>query len=226
MICPHCNCNFWEDWTDSDTLVWNDENIGQGIQHTACPNCNRLIVKVYEGKVNVHGEVFEINDDDELPVDYSEFLVYPNQSKLELPEEIPEKYKADYIEAMAVVEISPKASAAISRRLLQNLLQDELGIKGTNLSRQIDTFLETPNIPSHLSKSVDAIRNIGNFAAHPNKETKTGELINVEPGEADWLLEVLLSLFDFQFIQPKRIEKRRNDLNTKLRSMGKPEMKG
>ena len=206
--------------------MWNYENKGQGIKHTPCPNCGKLIIIVIEGKVDPEAAEFERDDEDELPIDYNEFTIYPNPYKSELPEEIPEKYRVDFIEAKAVVEISPKASAAISRRLLQNLLQDDMGIKGTNLSKQIDSFLDLPNVPSHLSKSVDAIRNIGNFAAHPNKETKTGEIISVEPGEADWLLEVLLSLFDFLFVQPKRIEKRRNELNEKLRSMGKPEMKG
>ena len=226
MICPHCNVNFWQDWTKTHALVWNEEKRGQGIKHTACPNCGRLIIKVFEGKVDIDEQDFELSEEDELLIDYDEFTVYPNPADSELPEEIPETYKADYVEAKAVLEISPKASAAISRRLLQNLLQDKVQIKDPNLSKQIDSFLDLPNVPSHLSKSVDAIRNIGNFAAHPNKETRTGEIVNVEPGEADWLLEVLLSLFDFLFIQPKRIEKRRNELNEKLRSMGKPEMKG
>ena len=226
MICPHCNVNFWEEWTKTSALVWNDEEKGQGIKHAPCPNCGRLIIKIFEGKIDPDEGDFEINQEDKLPVDYNEFTVYPNPSGSDIPEEIPEIYRADYIEAKAVLEISPKASGAISRRLLQNILQDEVGIKGTNLSKQIDSFLELPNVPSHLSKSVDAIRNIGNFAAHPNKETKTGEIITVEPGEADWLLEVLLSLCDFLFVQPKRIEKRRNELNEKLKSMGKPEMKG
>lgn len=226
MICPHCNVNFWEEWTKTTALVWDGENKGQGIKHTPCPNCGKLIVIIFEGEIDPEEDDFLINEDNELPVDYNEFTIYPNQSGSEVPEEIPEKYRVDYIEAKAVLEISPKASAAISRRVLQNVLQNEVGIKGTNLSKQIDSFLEMPNVPSHLSKSVDAIRNIGNFAAHPNKETNTGEIVDVEPGEADWILEVLLSLFDFIFIQPKRIEKRRSELNKKLRSMGKPEMKG
>lgn len=226
MLCPHCNVSFFEDWHNTDALVWDDDKKGQGIKYTQCPNCTKLIIRVVEGNVDLEEEAFEKNEEDDQPIITSEFTVYPNPNKSELQEEIPEVYKADYTEAKNVVDISPKASAAISRRLLQSLLHDEMGISGSNLSKQIDSFIDMPNVPSHLSKSIDAIRNVGNFASHPNKETKTGEIVPVEPGEADWLLEVLLSLFDFLFVQPKRIEKRRNELNAKLRSMGKPEMKG
>lgn len=41
------------------------------------------------------------------------------------------------------------------------------------------------------------MRNIGNFAAHPLKDTSTGEILPVEAGEAEWNLETLEALFDF-----------------------------
>ena len=225
MICPHCNISYFEDWTDTNALVWDDGLEGQGLKYSPCPNCGKLVVRIVEGKVILDTEEFE-HDPDDKPIITNEFTVYPNLNNPQLAEEMPEEYKDEYIEAKSVLEISPKASAAISLLLLQNLLQEELKIQGRNLSKQIDTFLDLQHVPSHLSKSIDAIRNIGNFAAHPKKETNTGAIISVEPGEADWLLEVLLTLFDFLFVQPKRIEKRHNELNEKLRSMGKPEMKG
>lgn len=53
----------------------------------------------------------------------------------------------------------------------------------------------------------------------------SGEIINVEPGEAQWNLGVLNSLFDFYFTQPAVLKKKRDALNAKLREAGKPEMK-
>ena len=197
MLCPHCNTSFFHHWSNTGALVWDEETcIGQGIRYTLCPTCAKVIIRVVEGKVDINEDEFELDDQDEAVIS-NEFTVYPSPSEVEISEDIPETYKEEFIEAKAVLTSSSKASAAISRRLLQNLLQDEMGIKGNNLSKQIDSFLELPNVPAHLSKSVDAIRNIGNFAAHPNKEIKSGEIVNVEPGEADWLLEVLLSMFDF-----------------------------
>ncbi len=68
------------------------------------------------------------------------------------------------------------------------------------------------------------MRNIGNFAAHPTKSDSSGEIVDVEPGEADWLLETLEGLFDFYFVQPKLLEAKRAALNQKLEDAGKPPM--
>ena len=69
------------------------------------------------------------------------------------------------------------------------------------------------------------MRNVGNFAAHLLKDTNTGEIVEVEPGEAEWLLDVLEGLFDFYFVQPATATPKRDALNVKLKAAGKPEMK-
>jgi hypothetical protein len=46
-----------------------------------------------------------------------------------------------------------------------------------------------------LASAVDAVRNVGNFAAHPIKSKSTGDVLDVEPGEAEWLLDALERLF-------------------------------
>jgi hypothetical protein len=90
----------------------------------------------------------------------------------------------------------------------------------------LDQIIEViPNLPSHLAEAVDAVRNIGNFAAHPIKSTNTGEIVDVEPGEAEWNLEVLEGLFDFYFVQPAILKKKRDALNVKLTEAKKPPMK-
>lgn len=76
-----------------------------------------------------------------------------------------------------------------------------------------------------LAESVDAIRNIGNFAAHPMKSTSTGEIVEVGPGEAEWILDVIEALFDFYFVQPAKLKAKRDALNSKLHDLGKPPMK-
>lgn len=45
-----------------------------------------------------------------------------------------------------------------------------------------------------------AIRTVGNFAAHPIKSKRTGEIVDVEPGKAEWLVKVIHSLLDQFFI--------------------------
>lgn len=185
-----------------------------------CPACHNPIVIYTEGFANERVDsvrIWEIS---------SQQIVYPHQRSSNLPDEIPEAYAQEFQEAAVAVEYSPKASAALSRRLLQKTLREELKIKRRDLSLEIDDFIENFNAPTYLRDAVDAIRSVGNFAAHPLKNTNTGEIVEVEEGEAEWLLEVLESLFDFTFVQPKRLQVRREALNEKLRTMGKPELKG
>jgi hypothetical protein len=76
-----------------------------------------------------------------------------------------------------------------------------------------------------LADDLDAIRVLGNFAAHPIKSTNTGEIVEVEPGEAQWGLDVLNGLLDFYYVQAERSRMRREGLNRKLAEAGKPPMK-
>ena len=57
------------------------------------------------------------------------------------------------------------------------------------------------------------------------KSTNTGEVIEVESGEAEWLLDTLEGLFDFYFVQPASLKKKREALNAKLTDAGKPPLK-
>ena len=76
-----------------------------------------------------------------------------------------------------------------------------------------------------MAEDLDAVRAIGNFAAHPIKLKNTGEVVDVEPGEAEWTLDVLDDLFDFYFVQPDKSRIRREALNKKLKDSGKPPLK-
>jgi hypothetical protein len=80
-------------------------------------------------------------------------------------------------------------------------------------------------LPTHLVEIIDAVRNIGNFAAHPIKSKHTGEILPVEPEEAEWNLDVIEALFDFYYIQPALTAKKRAALDAKLKEAGKPAMK-
>ncbi|TDA65566.1 DUF4145 domain-containing protein [Sulfuricurvum sp. IAE1] len=154
----------------------------------------------------------------------TEFLVHPKKSNFpSAPQEVPEMIARDYNEACLVFNDSPRASAALSRRCLQNLLSNVLPTDKTNIIDLIDIAIE--GLPPYLAQDIDAIRNIGNFAAHPNKNLETDEILDVEPNEAEWNLEVLQGLFDFYYVQKKRSEERRAKLNEKLEASGKPPMK-
>ena len=181
-----------------------------------CPECEKLILRVQYG-----------HSGRSLPSTMAvtqTFLIYPPFSSRSVAAEVPEALALTFQKASAILPISPEASAALSRRLLQHTLQEHLNIKKGNLDDQIEEF-KRQGIPLYLSEPLDAIRKVGNFAAHPIKNTNTGEVVPVEPGEAEWLLEVLEFLFDFAFIQPKKLEERKAALNAKLEAANKPPMK-
>jgi hypothetical protein len=189
----------------------------------SCPNCSDTVfvqAKVHANAVDYHGYE-ELDESSGAEI----LSVYPCRTSVNIPPEVPEQYAGDFREALLVLTLSPKASAALSRRVLQHILRDEFGIQSSSLAQEIDAFIKQPGIPSYLIDAIDAVRNIGNLAAHPLKSKSTGEVIAVEPGEAEWLIEVLLSIFDFKFIQPLKLEERKKHLNAKLRDLGKPQMK-
>lgn len=141
------------------------------------------------------------------------------------PSEVPIEFAQDFIESAMVITDSPMASAALSRRCLQHILREKAGVKKADLANEIQEVINSGKLPSHLADAIDAIRNIGNFAAHPIKSTASGEILPVEPGEAEWTLDVLEGLFDFYFVQPAQLQQKRNVLNAKLAEAKKPPLK-
>lgn len=117
--------------------------------------------------------------------------------------------------------MSPKATAALSRRLLQRLLREKGDVKPANLMTEIDQVRERNILPIGLADELHSIRHVGNFAAHPLKDTETEVVADVEAGEAEWLLELLEELLDAFIVAPAKREARRQALSSKLKGVGK-----
>ena len=125
-----------------------------------------------------------------------------------------------------MIAISPKASAALSRRLLQHLLREKGGVKPANLVAEIKEMREMNVLPATLSDDLDSVRQVGNFAAHPIKDKETEAIAEVEDGEAEWLLELLEDVLEAFFVAPARRQARRAALNEKLIAAGKQPLPG
>ena len=80
----------------------------------------------------------------------------------------------------------------------------------------------TKSLPTSLSTTIDAVRNFGNFSAHPISDQTSLQIIDVEPDEADWCLEIVEGLFEHYYIKPAIIAQRIDQLNSKLGLAGKP----
>lgn len=223
MKCPHCRESF-HDESYSVEILYRDARLVERVpgqrQQTSwqartrvCPACGKAIIVLIAHRW-----------DPQVGNYIDEIMVWPKGiARAPLPKEVPEKYAAEYREACSVLADSPKASAALSRRCLQRILREAAKVKPADLNKEIGAVL--PSLPSTLAQAVDAIRAIGNFAAHPIKSTNTGEIVNVEPGEAEWSLDVLESLFDFYFVQPAKLAAKKAALDKKLADAGKPPTK-
>jgi predicted ribosome quality control (RQC) complex YloA/Tae2 family protein len=143
---------------------------------------------------------------------------------LKASKQVPADIAQDYNEAMAVLELSPKASATLSRRCLQQLLNFK-GYTGSDLYDQVRALLDEtdPNkrLPEAVRAVVDAIRNFGNFGAHPIPETDTLKMVDVENYEAEFYLEMLGTFLEHYFVTPDRLEKEHQRLEEKIKQAGK-----
>lgn len=227
MRCPHCGTAAAFEFEGPSAWLIDRFDQNQGGYESAygyCPECARLVVLLRHGEVvayeSSHSTTYRVVSAS------SEEVILPRFTSRPVETEVPEGLRREFTEASAVLSASARASAALSRRILQRILREHFKISPSSLAREIDVFLSSPGIPSYLAEAVDAVRNVGNLAAHPVKDTQTGEVVDVEPGEAEWLLEAVEALFDFAYVQPQRVAERKHRLNQKLASIGKPPMKG
>jgi hypothetical protein len=202
MKCPHCLENFHAN-IQTQQQVQDKDGVWE-VHSTLCPSCKKATIFLSTKKTA-------------QDVPYRRIQVWPKEvARLPLPPEVTEPFASDYYEACLVLAESPKASAALSRRCLQALLCEKAGVKPTDLSKEIDEVLASKTLPLDLAEAIDDIRSFGNFAAQPLKSTNTGLVLDVEPGEAEWTLDVLEHLFDYYFVRPARLKAKRDALNKKL----------
>ena len=151
-----------------------------------CSSCDRPTITVEEGRGSSRRLV----------------TAYPRvHGRDPIAAEVPDPYKSDYEEACAVLPISPQSAAALARRILQSLIRGEANIKDKSLYVEIDKV--EPTLPQSIATTLHTLRSFGNFAAHA-QEDSTGQVLPVEPDEAEFCLDVIVTLFDHFFVGPAR----------------------
>lgn len=214
MKCPHCDTGIHKNFQKGPAFT-HPNGTAWFATYQDCPECAKPIVYLEANRPRGQGTE---------PI-IPRFMAYPQHASARpLPPEVPDPYKQDFDEAVAVLSLSPKASGALSRRNVQAVLRDRAATQAKDLFDQIEEVIASGKLPSHISDDLHAVRSIGNFAAHEIKSKVTGAIVDVEVGEAEWNLDVLESLFDFYFVEPTKASKRKADLNKKLKEAGKPEI--
>jgi hypothetical protein len=218
MKCPHCQVEINEDF--SEVYIGKYKDVHYSLYYMKCPNsnCEMPVILLSSSKSPMY-----YSDGRATLKDSTEKknIIYPLSSgRTPAAPEVESKFAEDYNEACLVLSFSPKASAALSRRCLQNIIRMKEGIKERNLKTEIDTLITTGKLPSYISDNLEIIRGFGNIAAHGMEDQTSGEILDVEPNEAEFLLDVLELLFDFYFVQAAKAAKMKTTLNQKLTSAG------
>ena len=216
MKCGHCLIEFHDVWTVNEINISNTAHYWE-MCFTTYPSCAKPTIKVKQTIYNAP------------PYREETYPVYPySPRRAPIGDAAPPALKEDYEEACDVLSISPKASAALSRRVLQAILKDQ-GYESSNLAKQIDSVLSETSpdkvLPAAIRDTIEAVRTFGNFAAHPITDKTSLQIIDVEPNEAEWCLDIIETLFEHYYVRPAEIRKKLEKLNEKMARAGKPSAK-
>ena len=144
MKCPQCLVSFHDAWHSWDYLtgrICSDCEWTFQFRSAACPACKRLICIL--DRVDSLGNVMSS-------------IVYPKGTARPVPVEGEKAFANDFREACLVIGDSENASAALSRRCLQNLLREKAKTEAKKLAPQIQEVLDSGKLPSHLADAVDS----------------------------------------------------------------------
>lgn len=220
-VCPHCQVATSDGFKKSTLL---DDSEGEWeVQYRKCPSCKRIVVKLSCDRTAyplTAGPDEVIVKPEFVDTIYS-FFVWPRELVRRFSEldQVPEQYRKDYEEAVAVLPSSARASAALSRRCLQNLLRNVAKVRRGKLADEIGEFVNrTRGLSPVTAEEMQELRELGNLALHPDK---VEALLPVDAQEAEWMLDTLESLFEFFFVAPKLRDERKARLNKRKAALSK-----
>jgi hypothetical protein len=142
----------------------------------------------------------------------------PQSEEVPQPEYIPAPIRQDYYEACRIRDLSPKASATISRRCLQGMIRDFCGITKSRLideikelRRQVDAGSAARGVSHDTMDAIDHVRSLGNIGAHMERDIDL--IVEIDPDEAQHLIGLVELLFKDWYVA-------REDRRQRLEALG------
>jgi hypothetical protein len=129
-------------------------------------------------------------------VPHRSWQLIPDSAARVFPDYVPQAIVDDYREACVIRDLSPKASATLSRRCLQGIIRNFWNIRKPGLVDEIEAIKE--RVDPLTWQAIDAVRHIGNIGAHMEKEINL--IIDVEPQEAGLLIGLIEMLIKDWYI--------------------------
>ena len=155
--------------------------------------CQRTTFNIF-----IHQDTFLSNGSWKPEFDKSVFSerLMPRGASKPQPDYIPAPIREDYLEACLIRDLSPKASATLSRRCLQGMIRDFAGISKGTLDAEIKALLagvEDNTAPRAITiesvQAIDHVRKVGNIGAHMEKDINV--ILDVDAGEAQALIDLV-----------------------------------
>jgi len=158
------------------------------IDHYVCPNpkCRRMSLSVLLRKLVKRGNLAPT-----VVGSIQYWRLRPSSRAKPQPDYIPQQIRSDYEEACLICDLSPKASATLSRRCLQGIIRDFHGIARPKLAHAIDAIQDM--VDADMWGAIDAVRRVGNIGAHMEQDVNV--IVDVEPEEAELLTSLIEQLF-------------------------------
>jgi len=177
-------------------------------QWIVCPNkdCKELslIVHLYEHKYKSDGLRGDWNNESHNKT----WNLIPTSTAKIFPGYIPKAIIQDYQEACLILDLSPKASATLSRRCLQGMIRDFWKINENTLFEEINAIQD--KVDALTWKSIDSVRQIGNIGAHMEKDINL--IIDVDPNEANLLIHLIEDLINDWYINKHERERKLKEI--------------
>jgi hypothetical protein len=196
MECPHCRAELTA--KPHVFALGIDQDGTWQVSNTRCPVCDRLVVNLCT----------------------KEGCTYPAwpaaSTRARLSEDVPPEYADDFHTAAQIIFFSEEASAALARRALHRFLAEKAHAGHGGLAEQIRQATLAQDLPGYLKQALGKLAVVAKLDPGSPKSQCPEAVSSAEPGEAEWLLDVLQSLYDLYFVEPARMQRKQDALEESI----------
>jgi hypothetical protein len=203
FVCPYCSkptTVTQPNYFSTFQILYLDKpsNLGQvglNMYSITCPNeeCKNLFLEISLNPAKY------VNGSIKQGAAINKWQLLPESKAKVLPEYIPLPIREDYYEACRIRDLSPKASATLSRRCLQGMIRDFWNIRKDRLKDEVDALKD--KIDPIIWEGIDAVRSVGNIGAHMEKDINI--IVDVDPDEAQLLIGLIENLVEDWYVARK-----------------------
>ncbi|WDZ95760.1 DUF4145 domain-containing protein [Herbaspirillum sp. WKF16] len=164
FTCPFCSAVAQMTWTYGDSpKEFSSNRIGQA----KCNACDE--VSIWRSDLNSTRQLLSDLASKSAIVEVPGTMIYPRESTAPPASmDLPEDCRQDYREAREILELSPRAAAALLRLIVQKLCV-HFGEPGKNINADIASLVKKGSLNAQIQQALDVVRIVGNSSVHPGE---------------------------------------------------------